>query len=54
MKVRKTMQTEAYQTPVCSLMDMKSEGVLCASFGNESFNDDVTNYGDGTDTDGWY
>lgn len=48
---RKTREAD-YMTPVCTSVDISSEGVLCTSgdkaFTNESF-EDIINYG----TDGW-
>ena len=42
-----------YETPLCTPMQVSSEGILCESFGNESY-EDVLNYGDGKDNKGWY
>lgn len=53
MKMNKKTLDSAYQSPVCMKMDLGSEGVLCASYGNEDYEDNV-NYDDGTDNKGWY
>lgn len=53
MKMNKKTLESAYQSPVCTSMDLRSEGVLCASYGNEDYEDNV-NYDDGTENKGWY
>jgi len=48
-----------YESPVCTPVEVFSEGVLCESFGNESFkgmgdNDSAPSYGSGVENNGWY
>ena len=48
-----------YESPVCTPVEVFSEGILCESFGNESFksmgeNDTAPSYGSGIDNNGWY
>jgi len=56
----KTIKGEAvYESPVCAPVEVFSEGVLCESFGNESFkgmgeNDTAPSYGSGVENNGWY
>jgi len=42
-----------YETPVCIPVQISSEGILCESSENESY-EDVYNYGDGKENKGWY
>ena len=49
----------SYKSPVCTPVEVFSEGVLCESFGNESFkgmgdNDSAPSYGSGEVNNGWY
>lgn len=52
MKIKLTLPGAEYQSPVCTYVDFSSEGILCASFGNEDYEGNV-NYGDGSDNKGW-
>ena len=50
----KTFKNEAvYTAPVTVFIETPSEGVLCASYGNEEFGG-AENYGEGLDNKGWY
>lgn len=42
-----------YRTPVCTITEISQEGILCASFGNETFTTDGTTYGSGSENNGW-
>ena len=42
-----------YIAPAVTLVDTSSEGILCASFGNEGFDLNGSTYGDGQDNNGW-
>lgn len=48
-----TQMGEAYETPICVPMQVSSEGILCESYENESY-DDIYNYGEGKTNRGWY
>lgn len=48
-----------YMSPVCTPVEISSEGILCESFRNESFkgmgeNDSAPSYGTGLTDNGWY
>jgi len=58
---RKTLLGGAgYESPVCTQLEVSVEGILCESFGNESFRTGaggVNSYGsgiDGIENNGWY
>ena len=58
---RKTLLGGAgYESPVCTQLEVSVEGILCESFGNESFgvgDDGAKTYGsgiDGIENNGWY
>lgn len=48
-----TQMGKAYETPICVPMQVSSEGILCESYENESY-DDIYNYGEGKTNKGWY
>lgn len=51
---RKAFTEEAYQSPVCRSVEISSEGILCESFDNETY-ESGADYGDpDSDTNGWY
>lgn len=52
MKINYILTRADYLSPVCTCMEISAEGVLCASFGNEDYEDNM-NYDDGTDGKGW-
>ena len=57
---RKTLLGGAgYESPVCTQLEVSVEGILCESFGNESFtigDDGGRTYGSeiGDENNGWY
>ena len=57
---RKTLLGGAgYESPVCTQLEVSVEGILCESFGNESFTygaDGSITYGSeiGDENNGWY
>lgn len=54
------MKTSAdmYTAPMCTIMRISSEGILCGSFGSEGFkgmgeDDSAPTYGAGLENNGW-
>ena len=59
MNVRTILGGVGYESPACTPVEVSLEGILCASFGNESFkgmgeNDTAPSYGSGEENNGWY
>lgn len=52
MKTQSNSATE-YRTPACTIAEISQEGILCSSFGNETFSTDDTVYGSGSENNGW-
>ena len=51
-------QAEVYTAPMCTVIRISSEGILCGSFGSEGFkgmgeNGTAPTYGDGLENNGW-
>ena len=53
MKTKNYQGEAAYSAPAAALLEVSSEGILCASFGNEGFDLNGPTYGDGQDNNGW-
>lgn len=53
MKVKNYQGGAAYSAPALTLVEVSSEGILCASFGNEGFESNGPTYGEGQDNNGW-
>ena len=53
MKMKNSQGGAAYSAPVSTFVEVSSEGILCASFGNEGFDLNGSTYGDGQDNNGW-
>ena len=49
MNVRTILGGAGYESPVCTPVEVFSEGILCASVTHEGY-EDITNYGSGQ---GW-
>ena len=53
MKKKNYQGEAAYSAPAAALLEVSSEGILCASFGNEGFDSNGPTYGEGQDNNGW-
>ena len=53
MKTKNYQGGAAYSAPALTLVEVSSEGILCESYENESY-DDIYNYGEGKTNKGWY
>ena len=53
MKMKNSQGGAAYSAPVSTFVEVSSEGILCASFGNEGFDSNVPTYGEDLDNNGW-
>lgn len=53
MKKKINQSAAGYIAPAIIQQEVSSEGILCASFGNEGFDSNGPTYGDGQDNNGW-
>ena len=49
MNIKTILGGAGYESPVCTPVEVSSEGILCASVTHEGY-EDITNYGSGQ---GW-
>ena len=53
MKTKINQSAAGYIAPAVTQVEVSSEGIFCASFGNEGFDLNGPTYGDGQDNNGW-